>query len=730
MTHIDKTLAAIPGDTEPDLQRTDPTAVLEIGQWYWVLPEPQDPEGPDQLDDDPDGDELDADIVGDEGVNQSEKGERFLCMDPDADLGDHGAILDQTAGEKGAQDGDDQHPVPQPPVTGAWLGCVMHLGSNYVSLQQPSDQRSYHSARIHFKDVSRDLVFEPRAAQIIQNYSRHYQHQSNRTLKKIQDLTLALGLSQMSMVTAKGMGSSPNIDSRTTQALTVLGATNNIENYKTALILAKEKQLPELFEVLKDNSRELGRWLKAESTAMEAKVEQFKDSIELVEDRIFNVSLYAGLCETVTQVREGRPADAGEKLRIMQRRAYMDEECLLDYQAGGMEFKDIQAFDAWISKEDNLKRILPFERCLVAMRVRRDVKERDWGGSIRQLMINMEIEAGDKATFLYIRNGQQLWRLDTELDFDSMIFPDKAMLNLSEPMMFRTWGGYKVEEMCTVADYEQRLAKVEESRRLEAQWAKDNPDEHEFHNPHRHAAYDWREKEWHPFDESSLYFDDAKAMITKRVTYYNRIALIVQGLYDRSMALHPHPPVRTWDPAGFDAAVELIYDASYSLTFGEPPDFEAYRAKINASICATSILVGQDDYWARREAKKENARRDGDYRMRSEHRPSHVRPWGNPGPGVLAMPSNVQYRARKVTFTWLRERQGARGYREAPIVTSLTVPWSSVFNVSGYKRGDYKQFFQDPRTRAQYLKWAPLLMAAEDYVAGASRVKVNNPHIE
>lgn len=33
--------------------------------------------------------------------------------------------------------------------------------------------------------------------------------------------------------------------------------------------------------------------------------------------------------------------------------------------------------------------------------------------------------------------------------------------------------------------------------------------------------------------------------------------------------------------------------------------------------------------------------------------------------------------------------------------------------------GDYLQFFQDPRTREQYLARAPLLMAAEDFKAGA-----------
>lgn len=688
-------------EDEAHVHRHDPTAILEVGQWYWVI------------------------TANRADTDNTPEDELELIDDPAEDDTDQGG-LDLAH----PQNGEALPPLPEAPVPGAWLGCVMHIGSNYVALQEPSDRRSYHTARVHFKDVARDLIREPNPEAVIRAYARHYQHAANLTLKRIQDLTLALGVSKMGLITAKGMsGNGANIDSQTTHALAVLGAQNNIEHYKTALHQAKEVQLPALFEQMQDQNRELTRWLMADATTMEARAGQFKDSIQLVEERIFNVSLYAGLCETVVQCREGKPADAAEKLRIMQRRLYMDEECLLDYQAGGMEFKDIRAFDAWLSKDENLRRVLPFERCMVAMRVRREAKERDWGGSLSKLLINVELERSDKATFLYIRNGEQLWRLNTELDFESMIFPDKSMLNLSEPMMFRTWGHSSVEEMITVADYEKRLEAVRENQRLEAQWERDNPDKHHMHNPYRYKFSDWRESNWHHFDESSLYFDDAKETITKRVHYYNRIALIVQGLYDRSMALHPHPPVRTWDAAGFDAAVELIYDASYSLTYGEPPSFEAYRERVNEGINEHSVLVGQDDYWARREAVKENARRDNDYRARNDHRPTHYRPYGNPGPGILALPSKVQSRARKVTFTWVRERQSPDRYRQ-PIVTNLTVPMSSLLNVSAYQKGDYKQFFQDPRTRAQYLKWAPMLLAAEDFVCGKSKHAVQMPYID
>lgn len=47
----------------------------------------------------------------------------------------------------------------------------------------------------------------------------------------------------------------------------------------------------------------------------------------------------------------------------------------------------------------------------------------------------------------------------------------------------------------------------------------------------------------------------------------------------------------------------------------------------------------------------------------------------------------------------------------------MQVPADKLFNVSAYTPGDCRQFYRDPRTRAEYLQWAPLLIAAEEFHA-------------
>jgi hypothetical protein len=64
----------------------------------------------------------------------------------------------------------------------------------------------------------------------------------------------------------------------------------------------------------------------------------------------------------------------------------------------------------------------------------------------------------------------------------------------------------------------------------------------------------------------------------------------------------------------------------------------------------------------------------------------------------------------------MRERLSGPEWDDSEIKTRITVPEAELFNIDAYKKGDYLQFFQDHRTRCQYLDWAPWLLAAEEYL--------------
>ncbi len=616
------------------------------------------------------------------------------------------------------------------------LMCVTALGSNYIGFNGLDC-----SCRVHLDQFSACCTRELNYRAIIRQNIVKHQKEAERLLGEINALTQRLGVSPTVALEYES----------DTRSLSVLNAEVDVKQYKKSLIRAKEKTLPELFKQVEDASREMSSWMKAELIPLKASLGQMKDVIEVITDRVFHVELYAGLSEQVVQVRDGAAAAAGEKLHLMQRRCYMDEECLADYRVGGMDIHSLKQFDAWLAEPEHLQSLLPFPRCMTAFRIRRNDKKRDWS-DIRQLMIAIAETEADKFTYLYIRNGAQLYRMCTTLEFGEKIFPNTTEFG-TEPMV-AYFSCDRVENLMTKREHEALVQKEKDRTRNHAAWCKANakkpekPDkknepafrvigsddigkesryrQDEFFSPYRHDHFNTLDR-YEPFDQSNVHYDDIAEHIATQIKQYNRIALIIQGLFDRSPVLHPHPPVKLWDAAGFEAAVKLIRDSDGALHAGEQPDFEAYRAEVNASLSKDSVTIGQDDFWQRAEAVRENARERRNWRSRGDRRElEHFSPYGNPGPGYIAKVATCG--RTTCTFTWQRERSYRSrpryyGDPDGPINCHIQVPHDKLFNVSAYKPGDFRRFYADPRTRAEYLQWAPFLIAAEEWHAGNHELK-------
>lgn len=599
-----------------------------------------------------------------------------------------------------------------------WLGCVTRIGSNFLLIEEPStrDTGSRYT-RVHFDDVGKELTHEPDAENIIRERIAHFRGEATRLIAEVKAICSELGLRGLLLA---------DETNDTGTAIAVLSEQVDVAAYKNKLVLTKDTTLPKLFDDIKSANQELTRWMTASTLPLQASIEPLKGTLKEIEGRIFNVSLYAGLTEQFVQCADGQPAALDDKLHILQRRLYMDEECLVNYQAGGMEFKNIHAFDEWIAQPINRDRILPFPCAIVSMRVRRDPKERgDWNPL--DGFIQISLENADKATFLYIRNGEKLYRLCCDMDFGEMIFPDPALFSPTEPKVVKMFAG-RIDKMMGQGEYDYLCEQYKLIEVKAKQWDRDHPKKERWRNPFRTMHTDelrvdgmyFRPKDWDPVDPTNVYFDECMENIDGRIREYNRIALVIQGLFDRSDVLHPHPPAKLNSPAGFDRVAKLVYDSTGALHHGDAPDFEAYRAQCNASLSVDSVVTGQQDFWLLAEGSRETRRLDGDWRNKSNWRPKRFKPYGNPGPGNVAKPTKWQPRAQSATFAWARERTRAASWRSTGdgVRCTITVPARELLNISAYRPGDYKRFYADPRTRSQYLQWAPLMLVAEDYHAG------------
>lgn len=590
----------------------------------------------------------------------------------------------------------------------SWLGCVTHIGSNYFKLDGLDRGGRRYTMRVHFDRMAEAVLrreWVPDEA--IESRVELHKRNVDRLMDEIKQLTASLG------ITPAGALPGP-IDGNST-ALVAAHNAEDVQAHKRALIKAKEETLPDLFKKVKEKHEAMAAWMKAKLIPMKAEAENLKERTGSIEDRIFTVELYAGLCEELTKIRDGAPAGNDEKIHLLQRRHYMDEECLVDYKAGGMEFKNIEAFDRWLMKKTNRERILPFPKCAVAFRVRREDKERE-AVSFGDFIHFAGLREADKRTFLYLRNGNQFYRLDTAIDFGEELFPDLENSHLLGGQAYLKHDFRP--ELATEAEYRDYQARLEERREEHEQelreWQK-KPKKDRGLKPYLYLP----SVKFEPLTPETVYYDDGMKKLADQRRDHNRIAVVLQGLLDRSPAFHPHPPWHLWTAEGFASGIELVYDKSRALTVGGAPDFEAYRAKLNASIKKGTNTVGQDDAWAAYEAAKENQRQDRDWRIRHSLHYKRYRPYGNPGPGLVAPIDQLSRDGQMATFRWKRERLRMKRWgRGDPVIATFKCSVSKLLNVDAYVPGDYLQFYADPRTRAQYLKWAPLLLAAEDWHAG------------
>jgi hypothetical protein len=592
-----------------------------------------------------------------------------------------------------------------------WFGCVTRVGSNYVKLKSGQG----HSQRVHFADFWKQCepVDEAAARAVIDQHIAEDRVRLDALVHEVKRLTASLAIGPNPALHGAGE----------TQAMVVATEGRSYTEYSTALTRAKKESLPKLFEQMKETTASMAAWMSAQVVPLKAQADGLKGVIAHIDQRIFNVQLYAGLVEQLVQVRDGDPAELTTPVHLLQRRHYMDEECLARYQTGGMELKNIAAFERWLLKKEQFERLLPFPRCVLAFRVRRHHKDRAWPADFGGFLKLMDDRKDDEATFLYIRNGAQLWRLRTAIEFDEKLFPDTEREALTGKLWAYAFMAPDFDKLVTDREYQAMLAAARaEDAEAKAEYdAAPKKDKWRFSDGRRVLDL---ERHWYPFDRSTVYFDDIAKFVQRTMDQHNRIALILQGLLDRSPCLHPHPPWQLYTDEGYGQAVVLVYDQTRALVSGAAPDFEAYRAKLNASLTEGSITVGQDRAWELAEGAKEYERmsrsRGGshhEYLLRGH------RPYGNPGPGKLAHVAEYAARTQKCTYRWERGRSSDWSEEKRKVGVRFSCPAKDLLNVSAYTPGDFHLFFDDPRTRADYLQWAPLLLEAEEYHAGNREVR-------
>lgn len=542
------------------------------------------------------------------------------------------------------------------------LCCVKEIGSNYVQVETYYTRWSEYNKKTEDGHSSWKISFEEfnEISQLELDWQGYFNNRAQNIQEQIKqktELLISEGKKLCLIVPKK-----ESDDSSTLLPSTVI--VNPIK-YKTDLVAFQENRMPEIQKEIQALSVDFAMTAKNMGLSAMNKLEFVKSKLNIVEDKIFTIELYAGIHENIKQIANGDPGSIDEKITIRQQMLFMDEETLIDFNRGGMDYQRLGDFDKWIVKPENLSRILPEQKGVVAFQVRRNRKERGPINSFWEVFERVYEEMKDMKTYLLIRNGEKVYRIATAIDFSPRLIPleneiGDAQFRKSADRWF-SYGDKNGDEIIT-------------------------PDD--------------------------LNYDYHVGLLNDIIKKYNKIFIFIQGLLDRSEVFHPHLVIKLGQTESLMRWINIIRDEEKGLP-NNTITYEGYRDQLNKSLCKGKFVYSiwfPEDY--------------GRYRSFSDHQVYSYKESQVIHRPEICEVEWINKDKSSIQIKWEAETDWCYSNKRNIITRHLKIPTKEVFNVTDYSPGDFKMFLCDRSLKGQYLEWAPQLLSAEEYHKNKNRPKL------
>ncbi|GGJ44629.1 hypothetical protein [Deinococcus roseus] len=311
-----------------------------------------------------------------------------------------------------------------------------------------------------------------------------------------------------------------------------------LKNTKGTLLAVNQK-VESLKEDLGRKRETMEGLMRQRMAQAEAALVPIREMVTKLEEAVWTVELYTGRHEEIVQLLDGPPAPASTPISIRQQVLAMDEEAAVAAETGGIDSLSVEDFDQWIQADpSHLQQILPEVKGVVALVPRwKDKHHQD-------SYLHEKAREGNKRTYFLIRNGSRVYRICTDFFADQTLTPTATeFLDL-----FRRFDHFK--------------------------------------------------NEYRQMEPGSRDYMEAEKKRDRRQRDYMRVALILQGLIDRTVVFHPLPDqgVMVTDPSAYqEGLVEIIADAERSLLDGSER-FQDFQARINEDLEPGRRIMGNFGY--------------------------------------------------------------------------------------------------------------------------------------
>jgi len=179
-------------------------------------------------------------------------------------------------------------------------------------------------------------------------------------------------------------------------------------------------------EKTKQKFQILERIMNRKRCELQSYVSEMSEKIEKMYKIIGQIELYLGIHEDIMQIQDGKFADINEPICLKQQILYMDEETGARLEENGLDYNSIEDFDEWLLQDKNYKKLLPEQKGIVIVRVRRYDKDYQSNCNLTEFFANIE----NKRTYILIRNGEKIYRIWAGITIKDRLFPSKKEMEI------------------------------------------------------------------------------------------------------------------------------------------------------------------------------------------------------------------------------------------------------------------------------------------------------------
>lgn len=283
---------------------------------------------------------------------------------------------------------------------------------------------------------------------------------------------------------------------------------------------------------------ELRAELEAQIFALNKTMEPLLEQARVAKEKVWTLNLYLGRDEEIVQLLSGDPAPAETTITLRQQVLSMDEETAAHADQGGIDARHIEVFDDWIRDPAHLQQVFPEPKGVVVLVPRR--RGRDY----KDPWLQREMDRANQWSYFLIRNGDNLYRMKTDFVVGRHLIPTTTEFT----GLFRT----------------------------------------------REFNRDTKQYEMVDILPGTREWGEAEKSQDARQRHYMRMALVLQGLADRTVVWHPLPTGRVnllSNDTYENGTAELVRDAEHLLTDGRE-DFYPWLSRLNAQLRPGMRILG------------------------------------------------------------------------------------------------------------------------------------------